>query len=58
MFVLVTFKNEEDPIKTEGARVATSFSLIITLFELFVTIETRELIRSGPKPNAAFCRPE
>ena len=27
MVVLVTFKNEEDPIKNEGARVVTSLSI-------------------------------
>ena len=27
MVVLVTYKNEEDPIKNEGARVVTTLSL-------------------------------
>ena len=54
MVVLVTCKNEDDHIKNEGARVLTRFFPIITLWELSVTMETRVLIRSGPKPNAAF----
>ena len=45
MDVLVTCKYEEDPIKNEGARV-------ITLWELFVAMETRVPILPGPKPNA------
>ena len=50
MNVLVTCKYEEDPIKNEGAR-ADIFP-IITLWELFVAIETRVPILPGPKPNA------
>ena len=57
MVVLVTCKNEEDPIKTKGARVATRFSPIITLWELSVAMESRVAIRSGPKSNAAFPLP-
>ena len=53
-FVLVTCKNEENPIKNKGARVATRFSPNITLWEISVAMETRVLIRSGPKPNAVF----
>ena len=52
MHVLVTCKYEEDPIKNEGARVDTTFSLIITIWELFVAMETRIPILPGPKPNA------
>ena len=51
--VLVTCKYEEDPIKNEGARVVNIFP-ILTLWELSVAMATRVLIRSGPKPNAAF----
>ena len=58
MDVLVTCKYEEDPIKNEGARVVTTFSPIITLWELSVAMDTRVLIRSGPKPNAAFPPPQ
>ena len=54
MDVLVTCKYEEDPIKNEGARVVTTFFPIITLWELSVAMDTRVLIRSGPKPNASF----
>ena len=50
MDVLVTCKYEEDPIKNEGARVVTTFSL----WELSVAMDTRVPIQSGPKPNAAF----
>ena len=49
MVVLVTCKNKEERIKNEGARVITKFSPIITLWELSVAIETRALIRCGPK---------
>ena len=52
MDVLVTCKYEEDPIKNEGARVDTTFLPIITLWELFVAMETRVPILPGPKPNA------
>ena len=46
MVVLVTYKNEEDPIKNEGARVVTRFSqlYIVTLCELSVAMETRVTI--------------
>ena len=55
MDVLVTCKYEEDPIKNEGARVVTTFfPLIITLWELSVAMDTRVLIRSGPKTSASF----
>ena len=46
MVALVTCKNEEDPIKNEVARVATT----ITQWELSVAMETRVLIRPGSKP--------
>ena len=48
MPVLVTCMNTEDLIKVFP---------IITLWELSVAIETRVLIRSGAKPNAAFSPP-
>ena len=57
MDVLVTSKYEEDPIKSEGARVFTTFP-IITLWELSVDMDTRVPILSGPKPNAAFPLPQ
>ena len=53
MVVLVTCKNKEEPIKNEVARVVTRFSPIITLWELSVAMETKVLIGSDPKPNAA-----
>ena len=59
MVVLVTCKNEEDPIKNEVARVATTFSpLIITQWGLSVAMETRVLIRPRPKPDATFLPPQ
>ena len=33
MVVLVTWKNEDDPIKTEGARVVTTFQLIFKMLK-------------------------
>ena len=54
MDVLVTCKYEEVQIKNEGARVVTTFFPILTLWELSVAMDTRVLIRSGPKPNASF----
>ena len=53
MVVLVTFKNEEDPKKNEGARMLTRVFPIITLCELPIATETRVLIRSGSKSKAA-----
>ena len=50
---LFTCKNKEDPIKNVRVRVVTRFSPVITLMELSVTMETRVLIRSGPKLNPA-----
>ena len=57
MVVLVIPKNEEDPIKNEVARVA-NISPIITQWELSVAMQTRVLIRPGPKPNATFPSPK
>ena len=57
MNVLVTCKYEEDPIKNEGARVDNIFP-IITLWELFVAMETRVPILPGPKPNAINTLPQ
>ena len=52
MDVLVACKYEEEPIKNAGARVDTTFFPNITLWELFVAMETRVLILPGPKTNA------
>ena len=57
MHVIVTCKYEKDPIKTFEKRDDAVFSIII-LWELSVAMETRVLIRSGPKPNAAFPSPQ
>ena len=57
MVVLVTCKNKEDSIKKmEELECAKDFP-IISLWELSVAMETRVLIRSRPKPYAAFPRP-
>ena len=58
MVVLVIPKNEEDPIKNEIARVATTFFPNITQWELSVAMETRVLIQPGPKPYATFPTPQ
>ena len=55
--VLRLTSNEEDLIINEVARVLIRFSPIITQWELSVAIETRVLIRSGSKHNAAFPPP-
>ena len=54
MDALVTCKNEEYPIKNEGAKSGHKIFPIITVWLLPVAMETRVLIRSGPKPYAAF----
>ena len=46
MVVLVTCKNEEDPIKNVGAKSANNIFPIITIWELSVAMENRVLIRS------------
>ena len=51
MVVRVVPKNEEDPIKNE---VATTFSPIITQWKIYVAMETRVLIRPGPKSNTTL----
>ena len=58
MDFLVTCKYEEDPIKNEGARVDTTFSPIITLWELFVAMETRVPILPGPNLMQSIPHPK
>ena len=53
MVVLVTCKYEEDPIKMKALACSQRFP-IIALWKLSVAMDTRVLIRSGSKPNAAF----
>ena len=55
--VIVTSKNQEEPIKNEGARVLTAF-FFTTLWEIHVTMETRVLIRSDPKLTVALPPPQ
>ena len=44
-------------IVTCKRKIGDTVFLNITLWELSVAMETRVLIRSGPKPNAAFPHP-
>ena len=50
-------KYEEDLIKNKALEWSQHFS-IISLWELSVAMETRVLIRSGPKPVTAFPLPQ
>ena len=54
MHVIITCKYEKDRMINRREKVETPFFSITTLWELSVAIETRVLIRSDPKPNAAF----
>ena len=51
--ILVICKNEEDPIKMKALEWSQHFPHY-NLWEIHVAMETRVLIRSCPKPNAAF----
>ena len=53
MHVIITCKYEKNRMKTAEKSGDPVFSIII-LWELSVAMETRVLIRSGPKPIAAF----
>ena len=55
--VLVTWKNKEDPMKN-GSYSAHKIVSNITLWKLSVAMETRVLVWSGPKPNAANPLPQ
>ena len=57
MHVIITCKFEKDRMKNSREKVATPFSPIITLWDLSVAMETRVVIRSGPKPYATFPLP-
>ena len=57
MHVIIACKYDKDRIKNSREKVETPFFPFITLWELSVARETRVLIRSGPKPNAAFTQP-
>ena len=54
MNIFVICKYEEDPIKKLKALECLQHFPIISLWELSVAMETRVLIRSGPKPYAAL----
>ena len=58
MHVIITCKYEKDRMKNSREKVETPFFSIITLWELSADMETRVLIRSGPKPNASFPPPQ
>ena len=49
---------KKDRVKNNREKVTTPFSPIITLWKSSVAMETRVLILSGPKPNAAFPLPQ
>ena len=62
MHVIITCKFEKDRMKNSQEKVATPFSPIITLWGLYVAMETRVLIQSGPKhyatlPIISSCEP-
>ena len=52
MTVVVTFKFDEDRIKTEGVSVDMVFP-IISQCELSVAMETAVLMESAPKPKSS-----
>ena len=54
MHVIITCKYEKDRMKNSREKSGNTVFPIITLWELTVAMETRVLIRSGSKPNAAF----
>ena len=56
MHVIITCNFEKDQMKNSQEKLATPFPPIITLWELSA-METRVLIRSGPKPYATFPLP-
>ena len=58
MHVFVTCKYKKDRIKNNRKNMETSFSPIISQCGLSVAMETRVLIQSTPKPNAAFPQPQ
>ena len=41
MAILVTSKNEEDPIKIEGARVATTLNIDLSHSQGHITLQSR-----------------
>ena len=57
MYVLVTCKYEEDPIKMKALECSQHFPHYNPM-GASVAMDTRVLIRSGPKPNAAFPQPK
>ena len=57
MDFLVTYNNQGDQIKNDGARVFTTYFSIITQLELSVAMETRVLIRSDPNLLQLFPTP-
>ena len=57
MYAVVTCKFKKGPInryKKQAIKRDDALFPIITLWDLSVTMETRVLIRSAPKPNAAL----
>ena len=57
MYVVVTYKNEDDSIKNEGARVFTKNFPIISLWGFFQTIRASNSVVLGPIwPNFELIR--
>ena len=56
--VIITCKYEKDKMKNSREKSGNTVFPIVTLWELSVAMETRVLIRSGSKPNAAFPSPK
>ena len=56
--VFVTWKYEKELKKNSREKNGDTVFTIITLWELSVAMETRVLIRSGSKPNAANPPPQ
>ena len=54
LYVIMTCNYQKDWMKNGRGKSGDIVFSIITLWELSVAMETRVLIRSGPKPNAAF----
>ena len=55
-FVLVTNKNEEDPIKNEGARVLTNLShykSMVSLLDAQGQLNPQSLVESGRNSNSS-----
>ena len=57
VIILVTYKNEEDPIKTKALEWPQYFTNYNPMGAI-CAMETGGLIQTGQKPNAAFPPPK